>query len=431
MPELNNRKTINAWCMYDWANSVYSLVISTTIFPIYYNAVTKTAFNSDIVQFFGLHIKNTVLYSYSISFSFLLIALLSPILSGIADYGDKRKFFMKLFTFLGGISCIMLYFFTGENIEFGILFAVLASTGFAGGIVFYNAYLPSIASPDKYDIVSAKGFSMGYAGSVILLVFNLLSITYPSMFGLADESSASRLSFLLVGIWWIGFAQITFHYLPKDKKSHHDPTILLKQGYSEILKVFGKIKKLRHLKTFLFSFFFYNMGVQTVIYMAALYGDSELGLSSESLILTILIIQIVAILGSYSFAKLSNWKGNKIALVVMVIIWLLVCIYAYFIQTSIQFYLLGFVVGMVMGGIQSLSRASYSKLIPAQSSEHTSYFSFYDVLEKLSIVLGAFSYGFIEQLSGSMRNSTIALSMFFILGLIFLALTQIPKTKAA
>ena len=417
--------------MYDWANSVYSLVISTTIFPIYYNAVTKSAFDSDVVQFLGLSIKNTVLYSYSISFSFLLIAILSPLLSGIADYGGKKKFFMKFFTFLGGISCIMLYFFTGKNIEFGILFAVLASTGFAGGIVFYNAYLPTIATPDKYDMVSAKGFSMGYAGSVILLVFNLLSISYPSMLGLADESAASRLSFLLVGIWWIGFAQISFHYLPQDKKSHHDPTFLLKHGYSEILKVLNKLKNLRHLKTFLFSFFFYNMGVQTVIYMAALYGDKELGLSSENLILTIVIIQIVAIMGSYSFAKLSNWKGNRTTLMIMVVIWLLVCLYAYYIQTAIQFYILGFVVGMVMGGIQSLSRASYSKLIPVQSSEHTSFFSFYDVLEKLSIVLGAFSYGFIEQISGSMRNSTIALSIFFILGLVFLALTRIPKTKIA
>ena len=429
MPEINNRKTINAWCMYDWANSVYSLVISTTIFPIYYNAVTKSAFDSELVEFFGFHIKNTVLYSYSISFSFLLIAILSPLLSGIADSGGKRKSFMKTFTFLGGISCIMLYFFTGKNIEFGIIFAVLASTGFAGGIVFYNAYLPSIASPDRYDIVSAKGFSMGYAGSVLLLVFNLISITYPSVLGLADESSASRLSFLLVGIWWIGFAQITFYHLPKDKKTLHTSTILIQRGYSEIIKVFKNLKKHRYLKTFLLSFFFYNMGVQTVIYMAALYGDSELGLSSESLIITILLIQIVAILGSYTFANLSNSKGNKFALIVMVIIWLLVCFYAYFVQTSVQFYTLGAVVGMVMGGIQSLSRASYSKLIPENSDEPTSYFSFYDVLEKLSIVLGAFSYGFIEQLSGSMRNSTIALSTFFIIGLVFLMLTQIPKTN--
>ncbi len=414
--------------MYDWANSVYSLVITTTIFPIYYNAVTKNAFNSEIVSFFGINIRNTVLYSYSLSFSFLLIALISPLLSGIADYGGKKKSFMKFFTFLGGISCIFLYFFTGQNIEWGIIFAVLASIGFAGSIVFYNAYLPIIVTPDKYDIVSAKGFSLGYAGSVILLVFSLITISNPGLIGLQDESSASRLSFILVGIWWIGFSQISFFYLPKDKSRKKPVTNLFKKGYEEIRKVFKSLEYLGNLKKFLFSFFFYNMGVQTVIYLAALFGDEELKLSADNLILTILIIQIVAIGGSYLFAKISGWKGNKSALVIMVIIWILVCGYAYFIHTAMQFYALGFVVGMVMGGIQSLSRATYSKLIPADTSDHTSYFSFYDVLEKLSIVLGTFAYGFIEQITGSMRDSTLALSTFFILGMVFLLMTKMPKS---
>lgn len=415
--------------MYDWANSVYSLVITTTIFPIYYNAVTQNAFHSHEVEFFGTQISNTVLYSYSLSFSFLLIAILSPLLSGIADFGSKKKFFMKFFTYLGGISCIVLYFFTGENIELGISFAVLASVGFAGSIVFYNSYLPLIVSPQRFDIVSAKGFSMGYAGSVILLIINLIMISNPNLIGLSDESSATRLSFILVGLWWIGFAQITFKYLPKDAKSEHDPIFLLKKGYEEIIKVFKSLKHFKYIKRFLISFFFYNMGVQTVIYLAALFGDDELKLPAESLIMTILIIQIVAILGSYAFAKLSGWKGNKVSLIIMVVIWIIVCVYAFFLYTATQFYILGFVVGMVMGGIQSLSRASYSKLIPEDTKDHTSYFSFYDVLEKLSVVIGTFAYGFIEQITGSMRNSTLALSMFFIIGLAFLLWTKIPKTN--
>ena len=426
----NDKKTINAWCMYDWANSVYSLVITTTIFPIYYNAVTKSAFNSETVEFFGIEIRNTVLYSYSLSFSFLLIAVLSPLLSGIADYGDKKKSFMKFFTLLGGISCIMLFFFHGKNIEFGILFTVLASVGFSGSIVFYNAYLPLIATKDKYDIVSAKGFSFGYAGSVILLIFNLITISNPDIIGLADESSASRLSFVLVGIWWIGFAQITFHFLPKDKKSTHSHVFLLKKGYDEITNVFKSLKNLQYLKRFLYAFFFYNMGVQTVIYLAALFGDEELKLPAQNLIFTILIIQLVAIAGSYSFAKLSNWKGNRFSLIVMVVIWMLVCVYAYFLKSAVQFYILGFIVGLVMGGIQSLSRASYSKLIPENSTDHTSYFSFYDVLEKLSVVFGTLAYGIIEQFTGNMRNSTLALCSFFILGLIFLLLTKIPSRSS-
>ena len=425
----SQKRIVNAWCMFDWANSVYSLVITTTIFPIYYNAVTKSAFNSDLVIFFGVEISNTVLYSYSLSFSFLLIAALSPLLSGIADFGGKKKKFMKFFTYLGGFSCIMLFFFEGGNIEFGIIFAVLASIGFAGGIVFYNAFLPIITTPDKYDIVSAKGFSLGYAGSVLLLIFNLISISNPGMFGLNDESSASRLSFVLVGLWWIGFSQITFYYLPKDSSTNQSTFSLLKKGYQEILKVLDDLQKLIHIKRFLISFFFYNMGVQTVIYLAALFGDNELNLPAENLIFTILIIQIVAIIGSYLFAKLSAWKGNKFSLIVMVIIWVIVCVYAYFLYSALQFYILGFVVGMVMGGIQSLSRASYSKLIPQATTNYTSYFSFYDVLEKTSIVLGTFAYGFIEQISGSMRNSTIALSSFFIIGLVFLLMTKIPRSQ--
>ena len=416
--------------MFDWANSVYSLVITTTIFPIYYNAVTKNAFESEIVDFFGIYIRNTVLYSYSLSFSFLLIAILSPLLSGIADFGGKRKSFMKYFTYLGGLSCIMLSFFSGSNIEFGIVFAVLASIGFSGGIVFYNAYLPTITTPDKYDLVSARGFSFGYAGSVILLIFSLITISNPSILGLSDESAASRLSFILVGIWWIGFAQITFYYLPKDSRSKYRTLSLIRKGFLEISDVLKVLGKLKYLKRFLLSFFFYNMGVQTVIYLAALFGDQELKLPANNLIMTILIIQLVAILGSYLFAKLSSWQGNKISLIAMVIIWMFVCVYAYFLYTALQFYILGFIVGMVMGGIQSLSRASYTKLIPQETNDYTSYFSFYDVLEKVSIVLGTFAYGFIEQITGSMRNSTIALSTFFAIGLAFLILTKIPTTRS-
>lgn len=415
--------------MYDWANSVYSLVITTTIFPIYYNAATKEAFGSGLVTFFGFEITNTVLYSYSLSFSFLLVVVILPFLAGIADFGGKRKLFMKFFAYTGGVSCIMLYFFTGENIELGILFSVLASIGFAGSLVFYNSYLPVITTPDRYDIISARGFSLGYAGSVILLILSLAAVTYPEAFGLRNSVMASRVTFLFVGLWWIGFAQITFYYLPKDTRGIGNIGRLVNQGYGEIRKVFAGLKYQKNLSRFLLAFFFYNMGVQTVIYLAALFGDVELGLSANSLILTILIIQIVAIAGSYIFAIISQRKGNRFALISMVIIWMFVCGYAYFLQNDFQFYVLGFVVGLVMGGIQSLSRASYSKLIPEKTVNVTSYFSFYDVVEKISIVLGTFAYGLIEQITGSMRNSTLALTIFFIIGLVFLLFLKIPRTN--
>ncbi len=426
----NIKSIVNAWCMYDWANSVYSLVITTTIFPIYYNAVTTDAFGSSIVDISGFQIANTVLYSYSLSFSFLIVVAVLPFLAGIADFGGKRKLFMKFFAYLGSGSCVLLFFFTGQNILFGIMFSMLASIGFAGSIVFYNSYLPIITTPDKYDMISAKGFSLGYAGSVILLILSLIMITFPSAFGFSDEAIASRFTFLLVGIWWAGFAQITFYHLPADNKGLKNAAELITKGYQEIRNVFIGLRGQLNLSRFLVAFFFYNMGVQTVIYLAALFGDAELGLSANSLIITILIIQVVAIGGSYFFAWISGKKGNKFALVTMVLIWMLVCGYAYFLNTAIQFYILGFIVGMVMGGIQSLSRSSYSKLIPKGTVNTTSYFSFYDVLEKLSIVVGTFAYGLIEQISGSMRNSTLALAVFFVIGLIFLVTLKFPKTKS-
>jgi MFS transporter, UMF1 family len=426
---LNQPKVLNAWAMFDWANSAYNLVITSTIFPIYYNNVTKNAFQGDVVSFFGISVVNTVLYSYAISFSFLVIAILSPLLSGVADYSGRKKFFMKLFTYLGGGACISLYFFDGYNVEYGIIGAILASIGYSGGLVFYNAFLPEIASEDRYDFISARGFSLGYIGSVLLLIFNLYMISNPEVFGLDDASMASKVSFLLVGIWWIGFSQISFYFLPSNVHNKQDGEAIFRKGYLELISVWHKIKKLPHLKTFLISFFFYSTGVQTVMFLATSFGVKELDLASDKLIMTILIIQLVAILGSYFFAYVSKIRGNKFSLFFMVLIWIGICIGAYFTTNEYQFYGLAFVVGMVMGGIQSLSRSTYSKLIPANTTDTASFFSFFDVSEKVAIVLGTFCYGLIEQLTGSMRNSAVALAIFFVLGIFFLSYVKIPDIR--
>ncbi|MBN7811653.1 MFS transporter [Algoriphagus sp. H41] len=423
----NKKKIHGAWAMYDWANSVYSLVITSTIFPVYYNSVTKGTDGSDLVSFFGWDVVNTVLYSYSISFSFLVIALLSPLLSGIADASGKKLLFMKAFAYLGSASCVGLFFFEGDNLEFGIICSVLASIGYAGSIVFYNAYLPEIAEEHEYDFLSARGFSLGYIGSVILLVFNLLLIQFPDAFGVPEGSFAPRFSFLITGLWWAGFAQITFRALPNNPFGKKIESKLLTKGYREISLVFSQVRGIPVMKRFLLSFFFYSMGVQTVMYLAASFGDKELGLPGDQLILTILIIQFVAIGGSYLFAYISKVSGNKISLLILVLIWIGICGAAYYVYTVYEFYALAFVVGLVMGGIQSLSRSTFSKLIPEETTDHASFFSFYDVTEKLAIVFGTFSYGAIEQLTGSMRNSAVALGMFFVVGLGFLLLVTIPK----
>lgn len=423
----NKSKVQGSWAMYDWANSVYSLVITSTIFPVYYNSVTKGVDGSDRVNFFGWDVVNTVLYSYSISFSFLVIAILSPLLSGIADASGKKLTFMKFFAYLGSVSCIGLFFFDGGNLEFGIICSILASIGYAGSIVFYNAYLPEIAEEHEYDFLSARGFALGYMGSVILLVFNLLLIQFPDWFGIPEGSFAARLSFLITGFWWAGFSQIPFRVLPKNPYKKQIERKLLLNGYEEIQKVFARVRNMPAMKRFLASFFFYSMGVQTVMYLAASFGDKELGLPGDQLILTVLIIQFVAIGGSYLFAFISKFYGNKISLMIMVFIWIGICGAAYYVYSVYEFYALAFVVGMVMGGIQSLSRSTFSKLIPDETTEHASFFSFYDVTEKLAIVIGTFTYGAIEQLTGSMRNSALSLGIFFVVGLGFLLLVTIPK----
>ncbi len=415
----NDKKVTTAWCMYDWANSVYSLVITSTIFPIYYGAVTRKEDGTDLVNFFGFGAPASVIYSYALSGAFLFIALLSPFLTAISDYSGRKKLFLQIFCYLGSASCAGLFFFTAETYSFSVILFMLATIGFSGSIVFYNAYLPEIATEDQFDKLSAKGFSFGYIGSVILLVLSLVMVLKPELFGITSASLPARLSFLLTGIWWAGFAQIAFRKLPQNPYHKKPEGSYIFNGVKELRKVLREVQHLPNLKKFLGAFFFYNMGVQTVMYVATLFGDKELRLPASSLITTILILQLIAIGGSYFFAWLSSKLGNIKALSVAVVIWIFVCAGAYFVRGEFDFYALAAVVGLVMGGIQALSRATYSKLLP-ETTDHASYFSFYDVTEKISIVLGTAAYGLVEQLTGSMRNSVLFLVCFFVLGLVLL-----------
>ncbi|ARS34727.1 MFS transporter [Pontibacter actiniarum] len=428
--EKNNPTVTRAWCFYDWANSVYSLVITSTIFPIYFSAVSRKPDGTSVVDFLGFSLDSSVLFTYAISSAFLIIAFLSPFLTAIADYSGRKKLFLKLFCYLGALSCAGLYFFTKETFTVSVILFVLATIGFSGSIVFYNAYLPEIATEDQYDRLSARGFSMGYVGSVILLVFNLMMIMKPGWFGIAADNTSlpPRIAFLSTGIWWIGFAQYSFYHLPGNVYQRKPKGSWILNGFKELKGVLNQVKELPQLKRFLLAYFFYNMGVQTVMYLAAIFGEVELRLPSEVLILTVLIIQLVAVAGAYAFAKLSARYGNIKALIVAVVIWIGICIGAYFTQGELQFYALAAVVGSVMGGIQSLSRSTYSKLIPSTTIDHASYFSFYDVTEKVSIVLGTLAYGAIAQLTGSMRYSILALITFFALGLLFLLLVRGKKS---
>lgn len=424
-------KLINAWAFYDWANSVYSLVIATAVFPIYYESVTSD--NGGKVDFLGTTMLNSSLLSYSLSFSFLIVALLSPILSGIADYSGNKKSFMQFFCYLGSVSVMSLFFFKGQDtLWIGIVSTILASIGFWGSIVFYNSYLPEISFPEQHDRVSAKGFMFGYTGSVLLLAFNLAMVMKPDWFGITDSTLPARISFLMVGVWWMGFAQITFHFLPTNSHNKKINTEIIFKGINELKVVWISLQKLTSLKQFLIAFFLYSIGVQTIILLAGIYGKVELGIETSQLIITILLIQIVAIFGAFLFSRISENIGNIKTLKLTIAIWGFICFAAYLLDKDnkhihLQFYVLGGFIGMVLGAIQSLSRSTYSKLLP-ETEDHATYFSFFDVTEKIAIVLGTFIFGFVGALTNSMRNSIFILAIFFLMGYVVLSFMKKIET---
>ena len=429
------KKVVNGWAMYDWANSVYNLVITSTIFPAYYDAVTGDGNSNtvDYIQFVGRKYESSSLYNYVLATAFLVVAIMSPILSSIADYKGNKRSFLRFFCTMGSLACAGLFFFTGAGtLTIAVVCSIIACIGYWSSLVFYNSYLPEIAAPEDRDAVSARGFSMGYIGSVLMQLICFLFVFKPEWFGMqGDKTLPSRFSFLLVGLWWFGFAQITLLRLPKGTPAARRPEHnVLANGFIELKKVVVDLGQQPLLKRFLLSYFFYNMGVQTVMLVATLFGSKELSLPAPKLIVTILIIQVVAIFGAWSLAGLSRKIGNIRTLILIVFVWIGICLSAYYIavlhnggaDVEIPFYILASVVGLVMGGIQSLSRSTYSKLMPV-TKDTTSYFSFFDVTEKIAIVIGMFSFGLITELTQSMKNSVLVIMVFFIVGLVLLFIT--------
>lgn len=437
----NDKKIIRAWTFYDWANSSFPLVINSAIFPAFYEFQTTTRdandkIIDDTIQLFGHSFKNTEVYSYFVSIALLVVCITAPLFSGIADYRGNKKGFLTWFCILGSFSCAGLFFFDKNNIALSMIPFVTATIGYWGSIVFYNAYLPEIATVDQQDKISARGFALGYIGSSILLIINLVLITLGSK---AKEAGGenfypAKYAFVTVAIWWFAFALYTLRTLPKSSvpKEKGDGSVFLK-GFRELMKVMRELRHLPALKRFLRSYFFFNMGVQTVMYMATLFAAKEIDWPSEeykktALIISILLIQFLGVAGSFMFSWLSGKIGNVKALGVAIFIWIIICVSVFlFINTPVEFYCTAASVGLVMGGIQALSRSTYSKLLP-ETDDHASYFSFFDVSEKLGIVLGTFSFGFIEGITGSMRQSVLALISFFVIG--FVLLLFVPKKKA-
>lgn len=424
-------KLLNAWAFYDWANSVYSLVIASAIFPIFYDLLFKN--RNNYVDILGYHFKSTATISFVTAIAFMIVAFISPILSGIADYVGNKKAFLRFFCYMGGLSCIGLYWFSPDNFFLSYMIYLLGLIGFWASLVFYNSYLPDIAFPEQQDRVSARGFSMGYIGSTILLIVNLVMVMSVSKEApLEEHLKMMRYSFVMVGIWWIGFSHITYYYLPKGVSTGHKVTkAVILDGFHELQKVWKDLKRNIVLKRYLMSYFVFIMAVQTVMLVATYFGATEIKWETESqkttgLIISILVIQIVAVVGAFLTSRASAKFGNINTLIFLNAFWAILCLVGYFVETPNGFYCVAGFVGLVMGGIQSLARSTYSKFLP-ETQDTASYFSFYDVTEKIGIVIGMSIYGIIDQVTGSMRNSIVFLGIFFVLGLILLL--RIPKEK--
>lgn len=423
-----SKKLLNAWAFYDWANSVYTLTIASSIFPIFYSALFLSEIKN--VSAFGFEFKSTALITSVTAFTFLVVAFMSPILSGIADYVGNKKHFLKFFCYLGGLGCIGLYWFNLDHIYLSLLFYFMGLIGYWGSLVFYNSYLPDIAFPEQQDKISAKGFSMGYIGSVILLLVNLGMVM--SQNDGVDKMQMMRYSFLTVGFWWILFSQYSFYFLPKGTSSGHKVTsAVVFNGLKELRLVWKQLKQDLRLKRYLYAFFVFSMAVQTIMLVAVYFGEEEIAWGDDSakttgLITSILVIQIVAVFGAILTSRASSRYGNIKTLIAVNFIWMGLCFYAFFMETPVQFYIAASCVGLVMGGIQSLARSTYSKFLP-ETEDTTSYFSFYDVAEKIGIVIGMGIFATIDQITGSMRNAILFLFVFFLAGIFMLF--RVPKER--
>ncbi|MCA5003768.1 MFS transporter [Sphingobacterium bovistauri] len=421
----NDKKLIRSWAMFDWANSAYNLVITSTIFPIYYITITSDG-KGDYVSFFGFDLINTVLSNYALAFAYLTMVLALPFLSSFADANGKKLQVMKFFTYTGAIACMGLFFFKLDTLEWGIICFTLAAMGYIGGVAINNSYLPIVASVDRQDEVSAKGFAYGYVGCVTIQVICFVFVLKPDWFGITDASFPARLSFLLVGLWWLGFSLIPFNALP-----NNSPSVVVKgksliqRVNSEFKDVWSQVRINEGIKKFLPAYFFNSVGVQTIMVVATMFGQKELDLEQQSLIITIILIQLVAIIGAFIMSFLAKYWGNIVVLLLVTLLWVTICISAFYLSNATQFYGLAVMVGLLMGGIQSLSRSTYSKMLPTNTEDTTAFFSFYDITEKLGIVVGLVCFGVIEQLTHNIRYSALSLSIFFIIG--FLLLLRVLK----
>lgn len=415
--------------MYDWADSAFATSILAAILPVYFASLVPEG--GVIIEWgpVSFRTSSSALWAYAVSFSLLVTALTAPILGALADFSSSRKKFLFAFTYVGAALTLMFYFVRHGDYWLCLGIFVAANIGFAGATPFYNAFLPEIAGEGEIDTVSGKGYAYGYLGGGILLALHVLLITFHEAFGIGDKSVSIRISLSSVGLWWGLFAIPTFLWVPETVRSQDREAGVscVSYGFRRFFNTLRGFGRYRDMLWFLIAFLVYNDGIQTVIAMAAIFGKTALGLDTGTLIGTLLMTQFIAWPGAVLFARLARRIGSKNCVMATLMLWMVIVAYAYFIRSSIEFWILGGLVGVILGGSQAISRSLYAQLVPkARAAE---FFGFFAVSNKFASIFGPLIFGLITDLSEDPRNAVVSLVVFFVAGMMLLSRVDVERGR--
>jgi UMF1 family MFS transporter len=424
---INDKREIRGWMFYDFACSAFSTTVVTTFLGPYLTGIIESQVgNKGSFTLLGLPIAAESFFTYCVSLSVLLQVFFLPILGAISDYSNLKKRMMLFFAVLGAVCTIGLFFITGPLYLLGGLLFILANLAFGASIVFYNAYLPEIASEDQRDKVSSRGWALGYIGGGLLLLLNLILYQFSDKIGL-DGATAVRISLASAGVWWLVFGYFAIKRLRERGAQRQLPAgeTYLKIGFKQLAQTLREIRKYPMTLRYLIAYLLYNDGVQTVIVVSALFGAQELGMESSSLILVVLMVQFMAFFGALLFGVIAGKVGAKRAIIISLLIWSAISVWAVLSLRSVgEFWLLGACVAIVLGGTQALSRSLFSQMIPRE--REAEFFSFYEISDKGTSWMGTLLFGLVTQWTGSMRLAIFSLIVLFVSGLLLLFTVNVP-----
>ena len=405
--EHDYHRVINAWAMYDWANSAFAVVILTAVFPVYYRALAINAGRAPE--------DATAYWAYTTSLSLLVVALIGPVLGAMADIVGGKTRFLGAALLLGVLGSTTLAFLGEDTFILGSVLFAIANLGFAGGNIFYEALLPHIARPYDFDRVSARGYAFGYLGGGLFLLFSLISILRPAWFWLPDREFAVRASFVGVAVWWLVFSIPLFRHIEDPRRASRPPISVrvITAGFQRLLGTLGQIHRYRQLALFLLAFWIYNDGISTIIKLAAAFGD-EIGLDHNQMLIALILTQFIGFPSSIGFGALAQSLGSKLSIFFGLGVYTLVSIAAFFMTSAVHFYILAVVVGLVQGGTQALSRSLFAMMVPKTRSSE--FFGFFSTGEKVAGIIGPAIFGLMGQLTGSSRWGMISVTLLFVAG---------------